>query len=154
MTTAQEFNRYSIAVFDWQKALAFATEARTHSPSTLAYEALLFAAIVCYYRPFSPNEKGAKPPAASQLRIEDFPALSQEEQALHEICKTLRNKALAHSEFTFNPTRLAEATGVIQSKPFALMSQPFDLEVFVQLVSKLELACHHKRADHVREKRL
>lgn len=153
MTTAQEFNRYSIAVFDWQKALAFATEAQKHSPSTTVYEALLFAAIVCYYRPFSPNEKGPNSPAASQLRIEDFPELAQDERAVHEKCKTLRNKALAHSEFTFNPTRLAEATGVIMSKPFSLVAQPFDLEVFVQLISKLELACHHKRADHVREKR-
>lgn len=154
MATAQEFNRYSIAVFDWQKSLVFANEARKHPPNTAVYEALLFAAIVCYYRPFSPNEKGANPPAVSHLSLGDFPALSQQEQALHENCKTLRNKALAHSEFTFNPTRLCEATGVIASKPFSLLSRPFDLEAFVHLVSKLELACHHKRADHVREQRL
>lgn len=154
MATAQECNRYSIAVFDWQKSLLFAKEAREHLPNTTVYEALLFAAIACYYRPFSPNEKGANPPALSHLRIEDFPALSEQEQALHESCKTLRNKALAHSEFTFNPTRLCETTGIIASKPFSLLSQPFDIESFVQLVSKLELACHHKRADHVREQRL
>jgi len=154
MTTAQEFNRYSIALFDWEKSLAFATEARSHPSNSTAFEALLFAAIVCYYRPFSPNEKGANPPAASHVRIEDFPTLSGEEQALHENCKSLRNKALAHSEFTFNPTRLCETTGIIASKPFSLLSQPFDLEALVHLISKLELACHHKRADHVRAHRL
>lgn len=154
MTTTQEFNRLSIAVFDWQKSLAFANEARKFSQNAMVYEALLFAAIVCYYRPFSPNEKGVSQPAASQLRIEEFPPLSLEEQSLHEYCKTLRNKALAHSEISLNPTRLCGATGVIASKPFSLLSQPFDLEAFVQLVSKLEHACHHKRADHVCEKRL
>lgn len=154
MATTQEFNRYSIAAFDWKKSLAFAKEAREHPTNTIVYEALLFAAIVCYYRPFSPNEKGANTPATSHVRIEDFPALSQEEEALHEISKTLRNKALAHSEFAFNPTRLSEATNVIVSKPFSLLVQPFDIETFVQLVSKLELACHHKRAKYVLEQRL
>lgn len=151
MATTQEFNRLSIAYFDWQKSLDFAKEARKHMPNTTAYEALLFAAIVCYYRPFSPNEKGANPPAASQLKIEDFSVLSQDELTLHENCKSLRNKALAHSEFALNPTKLCETTGVIASRPFSLLAQPFDLEAFIQLLSKLELACHHKRADHLQE---
>jgi hypothetical protein len=154
MATTQEFNRYSIATFDWQKSLAFANEARKHPTNTTVYEALLFAAIVCYYRPFSPNEKGANPPAASHLRIEDFPTLSKEELALHESIRMLRHQALAHSAFAFNPTRLTEETNVIVSKPFSLLVQLFDIEVFVQLISKLELACHHKRADHVPEQRL
>lgn len=151
MTSAQEFNRLSIAFFDWRKSLEFANEARKHSQNTTEYEALLFAAIVCYYRPFSPNEKGANPPAASHLKIEDFAALSEEELVLHENCKTLRNKALAHSEFALNPTKLSDAMSVIVSKPFSLLSQPFNLEVFVQLLSKLERTCHNKRADHLRE---
>lgn len=154
MTIDQEFNRYSIACFDWEKASAFATEAQKHLPNTIVFEALLFAAIVCYYRPFSPNEREQNAAAQSQLRIEDFPPLSSKEQSIHENCKTLRNKALAHSEFSFNPTELNAATGVISSKPFALLSQPFDIEGLMQLLSKLQLACHHKRADHVRDKRL
>lgn len=151
MVTTEEFHRYSIAIFDWEKALTFAKAALTHRPNTTVYEALLFAAIVCYYRPFSQSEKGKNPPAVSQLRIEDLPPLSQGEQELHANCKELRNKALAHSEFAFNPTKLNEETGVISSRPFSLLSQPFDLEAFVKLVSKLELALHHRRADHVRE---
>lgn len=149
MTTEQEFNRLSIAVFDWVKSLAFAVEAQKHSQNTTVYEALLFASIVCYYRPFSPNEKKANPPATSHLKIEEFPTISEEENALHENCKKLRNKALAHSEFELNPTSFSKATRVIESKPFSLLSQPFDLETFIRLVSKLERACHHKRADHV-----
>lgn len=154
MATDQEFNRYSIACFDWDKALAFAAEAQKHLPNTIVFEALLFAAIVCYYRPFSPNEREKNAGAQSQLRIEDFPPLAPDEQTIHNTCKTLRNRALAHSEFRFNPTGLNPKTGVIASKPFSLLSQSFDIAGFVQLVSKLHLACHHKRADHVFEKRL
>jgi hypothetical protein len=151
MATTQDFNRYSIAVFDWQKSLVFADEAQKHPPNTTVYEALLFAAIVCYYRPFSNNERGKNPLTLSCLEIEDFPTLSQQEQVMHEHCKTLRNKALAHSEFSFNPTGVCKTTGVIASKPFSLLSQPFDLETFIHLLSKLELECHHKRGDRIRE---
>jgi hypothetical protein len=152
VATEQEFNRYSIAYFDWDKALAFATEAQKHLPDTIQYEALLFAAIICYYRPFSLNEKEKNASARSQLRIEDFPPLSTKEQGIHDNCKSLRNKALAHSELSFNPTGLNPNTGVIASKPFSLFCQPFDLSGFVQLVKKLTLVCHHKRANHVVEK--
>lgn len=154
MATDQEFNRYSIACFDWDKALSFAAEAEKYVPNTVVFEALLFAAIVCYYRPFSPNERAKNAAAQSQLRIEDFPTLAPDEQTIHDTCKTLRNTALAHSEFNQNLTVLSPQTGVISSKPFSLLSQPFDLSVFIRLVSKLHLACHHKRANHVTEKQL
>ena len=154
IVTEKEFNRYSIAVFDWQKSLSFLVEARNHVQNSVPYEALLFSAIICYYRPFSPNEKGNNSSAVSQLKIEDFPPLSQQEQQLHENCKFLRNKALAHSEASLNPTKCCNETGVIASRPFSLLSQDFDLEAFINLVTKLELACHHKRADYVCERRL
>lgn len=149
ITTPEQFNRYSIATFDWDKCLSFAKEASNFQENSTVYEALIFAAIICYYRPFSPNEKDRSSPAISQLCIEDFCPLSEEEIKLHKMCKELRNKALAHSEYAFNPTRLNEITGLIWSKPFSLLSQPFDLGAFIQLVSKLQCTCHHKRADHV-----
>ncbi|MBV5271191.1 MAG: hypothetical protein JZU55_16415, partial [Afipia sp.] len=75
-------------------------------PATLAHEALVFTAIVSYYRPFSPNEKNKNAQATSQLKLDDFSPLSHEELGLHEKCKELRNQALAHSEYKHNPTRL------------------------------------------------
>jgi hypothetical protein len=150
MTTEVEFNRFSIALFDFEKAVAYAEEALKTSPGTLAYEALMFAAVVCYYRPFTPNEKNKTPPAAIQLKVEDFSPFSEDERKIHEQCKALRNKALAHSEWTYNPTRFDHRSGVISSHPFALVSHAPDLRALIQLSKRLANKCHSKRADYVR----
>lgn len=149
MTTESEFNRYSIALFDFEKAVAYATEAKTHSAATLTHEALLFAAIVSYYRPFSPNEKNKNSLAASQLTTNSFSPFTPEDISLHGKLKELRNKALAHSEIQFNRTRRDPETGIISSRPFTLLSQPIDIVGLIVLASKLAEECHHKRADHV-----
>lgn len=149
MTTEKILNRYSIASFDWDKSLSFAREAQRSGDNSVIYEALLFSAIVCYYRPFSPNEVLSNTAAISKIKIEDFSPLSLSELEVHEKCKLLRNKALSHSEYSYNPTRLCEKTGVISSRPFSLSFQKFDLELFIQLVEKLERMCHHKRANFI-----
>lgn len=58
---------------------------------------------------------------------------------LHESCMTLRNKALAHSEIRFNPTRLNPDTGIVASRPFSLLSPEFDVDALIQLIDKLLL---------------
>jgi hypothetical protein len=63
IATDRDFNRYSIATFDLEKALEFATEARQHPANSVIHEALLFAAIVSYSRPFSSNETSGDAPA-------------------------------------------------------------------------------------------
>ena len=149
MTAGQAFNRFSIAVFDFEKSIAYAEEASRHSPGDLAHEALLLSAIICYCRPFSPNEKNKNSPAASLLKLEEFSPLTAAEAELHKRCKELRNKALAHSEYKFNPTRL-HPSGVIISRPFSLLSHAPEISALVALARKLADECHHKRANHVR----
>ena len=151
MTTEAVFNRLSIALRDFEQAIAFAEEAQRHSSATLAHEALIFAAIVSYYRPFSPNEKEKNALATSQLRLEDFSPLSGSESTLHAKCKELRNQALAHSEYKRNPTRLDTSVGVIASRTFSLLSHAPNLEALAALARKLADECHHKRADYVRK---
>lgn len=141
-------NRYSISVRDFEKAKEFICAAKEHPPSSVEYEALLFAAIVSYYRPFSPNERGNSSKAESCLRLEEFDSLTREQKELHEKCKILRNKALAHSEFNHNPTKFNPETGAFASKPFSLLSQNFDLNLFDTVVTKFLDACHNKRAEH------
>ena len=152
MTTERTFDRLSIAVFDFEKSITYAKEAERHSPSRpTAYEALIFAAIVCYYRPFSPNEKDKNSPAASQVSLEDFSPLTSDEAILHERCRELRNKALAHSEYQFNPTRFHQS-GVIASKPFALLSHAPAIPALVALSQKLADECHNERAAYARNR--
>lgn len=144
----REFNRYSIALFDFTMALDFLSEVRNHLPSSLPYQALLFAAIVCYYRPFTENEKARKSPAISKLRISEFGTLSPSEREIHEKCRTLRNKALAHSEHRYNPTHIDPYSKVIVSRPFWLSSESVDIEGLIKLLDKFINVCHNKRADY------
>jgi hypothetical protein len=144
----REFNRYSIALFDFTKAQDFLSEARKHPSNSLPFQALLFAAIVCYYRPFSLNEKLDTSPATSNLNISEFGSLLDSEKGIHEECKKLRNKALAHSEYSFNPTGIDPQSKVIVSKPFWLTIDSIDIDGLSKLVDKFITICHHMRADY------
>jgi hypothetical protein len=152
ITNDQEFNRYSITCFDLEKTLGYANEAKKYPANSLLYEALLIAAIVSYCRPFSPNEKTQNQQASSRVKVENISALSEPELQIHSYCVKLRNKAIAHSEFMMNPTRLDHSTGTIISRPFSLLPLPFDLMEFIGLVNKLELACHNHRASYKERK--
>jgi hypothetical protein len=149
-----EFNRYSISLADFEKADECVAEARKRPANDIVYEALLFMAIITYYRPFSPNEKTQNnPKAKARLKLDDLIAPSAQDKEIHVQCETLRNKALAHSEFAYNPTKLNAYTGVISSKPFSLLTQQFDLVGLAELLKKLEDACHSKRAMYVHQMR-
>jgi hypothetical protein len=151
ITSEHEFNRYSISLADFEKAFACVEEARKRIPNDLIYEALLFMAIIAYCRPFSENEKSEQNlKAKSRLNLEDLIVPSAREKKIHDECQTLRNKALAHSEFTYNPTSLNSRTGVISSKSFSLLTQPVDLEGLERLLKRLIDLCHNERATYTR----
>lgn len=149
MTSPAHFNRLSISVRDFEQAAEYAERAVITKPDTIEHQALLFAAIVIYYRPFSPNERKPSAASASSLKIEEFKALTSKELELHETCKTLRNKALAHAEYEMNPTKLEDSSGVISSRPFDLLSRAPAAHEIARLARKLAEQCHHKRADHI-----
>ncbi|MBZ5560708.1 MAG: hypothetical protein LAO77_25930 [Acidobacteriia bacterium] len=151
--TDPDFNRHSIAAVDFEKAIEFATAAQKHPANSVEYEALLFAAVVCYVRPFSSNEQSSDAPAASRLSAAAIDGLSEPERQLHDKCCVLRNKALAHSEFALNPTRLDSATGVAMSRPSSLLTPPFDLVGFIGLAETLRVLCQRNRAEYVLSQR-
>jgi hypothetical protein len=143
----KEIHRYSIALRDFENAKRYICAMRKHLPSSTEYEALLFATIVSYYRPFSRNEKAQSAEATSQLCNKEFNFLTESQIALHELCKELRNQALAHSEFKHNPTKYNPKTGVFSSRPFSLLSQDFDLVSFEMMLTQVMDFCHKKRAE-------
>ena len=151
MTADAKFNRLSISVHDFEQAIAFSEEAQRSSPGSRSYEALVFAAIVCYYRPFSSNEKDKDASAISKLELDDFSPLTIDEAGVHEKCKELRNQALAHSGYRHNPTSLNTRSRVISSRPFSLLSHAPNLVTLINLAQKLAKECHGKRADYVRD---
>lgn len=152
--TGKEFNRFSIAVHDFEKAIEFLNESTNHDESSLAHEALLISAVLLYWRPFSPNEKDPSARATARIKIESFKGLTEEELGLHELCGTLRNKALAHAEWLYNPTRVAPETGIITSRRHNIISEPINWEALRRLAEKLREQCHHSRADYISQNRL
>lgn len=156
ISTEAELNRYSIAVRDFEDAQRFLCAARNHGIDSIEYEALLFAAIISYWRPFSLNEV-RKPAAASvRLDIQNFGTLSEDQKKLHENCGNLRNKALAHSGYEYNPTQV-RPSGVIVGGRFSLLGSSqirgsgsvHNMDLFQQLLEKLIDSCHAMRAAYV-----
>ena len=145
----EELNRYSIALRDFEKAKEYICAAKRRLPSSLEYEALLFATIICYYRPFSQNEKSKTAKATSLLDIKDF-GLNSSQHIFHQKCKELRNKVLAHSEFERNPTNFNSDRKVFSSQPFSLLNETLDLEVFDSILTQCIELCHEVRANYSR----
>ena len=150
MLSSQKINRISIALRDFEGALKYASKASEYEMSTVEYEALLFAAIVSYWRPFSPNELHENGSAISAIKLADFERFSELELKLHENCKLLRNKVLAHSEYAFNPTKLDEQTGTFIGRRLSVTSCNFQVSVLTTLLNKLIEQCHNYRANYAR----
>ena len=154
ISSETEFNRYSISLGDFEKAQQYICAAKKHGRASIEYEALILAAIVSYCCPFSSNETSKLAKAQSRLCIKDFGYLTDLQKDLHKKCKKLRNKAIAHSEFKFNPTGIKQKKlkQVIVSRPFSLLNENLDLEIFEKLLTHFVVLCHEKRADYISRK--
>jgi hypothetical protein len=106
--------------------------------------ALLVGAVVAYGRPFSRNERAADAPASSRLSATPNEILTNEtERDLHEQVLSIRNKAVAHAEWSKYPV------GLIRSEPdgFLLQSMPFEIlgtlnvDVFRRIAQRMERYC-------------
>ena len=146
----QELNRYSISTQDFEKCIRCLQELDNYSPSSLVFESLLVCAVIYYCRPFSCNERGKNAGAIPRLNMDSFSDITANEKCLHSRCMTIRNKALAHSEWSMYPTRRKPETNVIVSQPYHILSEDIDQASLLTLATKLKEQCHHKRADYAR----
>lgn len=149
MIDLAKFHRFSISVQDFENAAKYLAEAKEHQYGSLVHEALVFSAIICYFRPFTRNENDPKSAAASKLELSDFQPLSPSELELHKVCEQLRNKALAHSEISHHPTSLDLETGVVRSAIFSIVGRAPDLGALAQFIEKLRRQCQTTRANYV-----
>lgn len=148
-----KINRFSIAVRDFENARKYLAALERHTMPSVEHEALLLAAIIAYWRPFSPNEKGKAPKADPSLTIADFGDLTPAQIELHETLKQIRNKGLAHSEFEFNPTQFNPRSGVYSGRTFSVVDQNINLALFASTLKLFEDICHGRRASHSRNAR-
>lgn len=130
-------NRLTITTHDTEDCKRFLQELSHQGYGTTPYEALLIAAIIFYSRPFTGNERDKHAKANSKVAIEELLKLTKEEMKLHKKILELRNKAIAHSEWTYHPTRMND-NGITMSMPFSIWNHTNrDIEAFLNLADKV-----------------
>ena len=147
-----KFNRLSITVHDFEDAIALLGEAGKFAEDVLAHEALLTCALICFCRPFTVNEKDRDAKASAKMEIGEFTDITAEEKKLHGDCMKIRNKAVAHAEWSHYPTKRSEETNVVVSRRFSLIAVGIDWSALARLLEKLREQSHLKRADYLRRK--
>jgi hypothetical protein len=149
----ERVNRLTSASLDLENCLRFLDELKNHKYGSTPYEALLVSAVIFYARPFSQNEKKGSP-HPSEPRVPDsvLSGLSQNESKLHENIVTLRNKAVAHAEWSHHPTGVSDS-GIIKAMPFSIWRHfqgRAELAQFSGLARKVRLAVLHEQANELR----
>jgi hypothetical protein len=152
ITDEREFNRYSIAIHDFEKAIEFLDESEKNIGNCTIYESLLISAVISYFRPFTENEKDKESNAISKININAFSALTEADMSTHNKCKEIRNKALAHSEWSKYPTRVRQDETVIRSRFYSILSEDILWLELRNLANKLLNQCHNRRAEYHRER--
>lgn len=150
--TIKGLNRLTISRHDFEKCLEYLGKLKSQEYGSIIYEALLLTAIVFYARPFSCNEKCKNSKTESRVDLAIIDQLNEEDQQLHGRLLDLRNKAIAHAEWTFYPTGVTESK-IIQSMPFSVWNEfrgSMEIEAFSRLVEKVLLRAHHVTGDKLR----
>lgn len=143
-------NRLTSASLDLGGCVRFLDALEEQPYGTTVYEALLISAVVFYARPFSENEKKSST-SPSDLRVPDvvITGLSESERKLHEELRSLRNKAIAHAEWTFHPTCVSSSK-VIKALPFSIWKwfpSPGEILAFRSLALKVRHAVQNAQVN-------
>ena len=143
----REIDIYSIAVRYFEKAQKYIYTAKKYDCASIEYDALLSMAIISYYCPFSPHYAGPEN-KKSQLNLDDFGCATDGQRKFHNKCKKFRNKALAHPDYKFNPTKFNPQTKIFSGSQFSILNKDINLSNFDKTLSRFILVCNQKRAKH------
>jgi len=137
------FNRVNMSAKDFEEAHSYLAEFRSDLPMVLQ-RALLTAAVVAYARPFKNSRGGREGSASAKLPIDIGTLLSMEHIALHERIVDLRDRGIAHSDFSLKPTRRVarQDTAIMAwSKPFDILGELVDVKAFRDLAWAMHCHC-------------
>ncbi len=143
-----QMSRTRISKDDFTEASEYLNAMRGRQ-AVVVKRALLFAAIVAYARPFTENEDKLGR-ATTFLKASLSRILNQSEQAQHDKLLSLRDEALAHSQFDRKPivrVRGSSSGFLMKGRPFDILAEPINLELFGSLCSKMERHCVNQLFD-------
>ena len=141
-----KFNRTNLSKIDLSEAHTYLHEL-SNADSPNLRRAALTAAIVAYARPFKKNHDGGMGRAEAKLHANLELLLTPEEQALHNRIIDLRDRAVAHSDYSLKPTfrvqgEVSPESGYVTlTVRFDLLDSEIDIEGFKRLARKLERHC-------------
>jgi hypothetical protein len=119
----QKLKRHLISKDDFDQAEIFLIGFNQNQPESVQ-RALLISAVIAYGRPFSNNELLENADASSKIPEEPITKqLSKNQKKLHEGILQLRNKAIAHSESSYNPLEFNH----ISEDEIRWLYRPFDI---------------------------
>ena len=135
------FSRAMISELDFTEAETYLLSYPAAGPDIMR-KALLVAAIISYGRPFTQNERDKSAGAVARVDLENDHLLTLQQRKLHDLVIELRNKAIAHSEFSRNPVEL----GAVQENAIGFKATPFNvLEAGVPVPDFLVLCQQRKK---------
>ena len=138
-----QFSRAHISMRDFEEARDYLQAHREEYPD-IVKRPLLVAATVSYARPFTDNDPGDEGQSTPRLAVRLKKLLTPEETSLHERLLAIRHEAVAHSAYARKPARRVPGPKpgfLVKSKPYDILSEPIDLELFLALSAKLAHHC-------------
>ena len=144
MSNDGQRDRYSIAEGDFRDALQYIGKAREYERDLIAKDAFIAMAILCYAHHFSSNGQ-KKVKTSSRVHIEDFDIFSPALSEAHKKYRTLRNKAIAHSQSSYHPTKFDEESHYTKISRFTLLFHSVDLDELEDLVKHVQEICRRER---------
>ncbi len=137
---SETLNRANLSRKDFEEAEDYLRAYRDELPDSLK-RAVLIAAVITYARPFTENNRGTLKLATATLTGNPKQILSDEEFMLHKTVLSLRNEALAHSDYDRKPTRFVARVGtgfLAKSKPFDVLAEGINVATFLSMSVKMQ----------------
>jgi hypothetical protein len=125
MKVEPQFNRVRISIKDFDETIRY-LDAYSRKLSEPVRRALLIAAIIAYGRPWSPSKHSRDAHATDELLGNPKKILDGSGFGVHKRILDLRNKAVAHSSYSRNPTQRLKSVKKSKSTGFIIASQLFD----------------------------
>jgi len=137
------FNRVNMSAKDFEEAHSYLAEFDPDLPMVLQ-RALLTSAVVAYARPFKKSRGAREGSASAKLPIDIGALLDGSQIALHERIIDLRDRGVAHSDFSMKPTRRVARQDIAimaWSKPFDILGEFVAVKAFRDLAWAMHCHC-------------
>ena len=139
----KQFCRARISLNDFEQAIEFLA-ALESAATDVPRRSLLTSAVIAYSRPFSNNEPSENAHATSRMHGNPRSLFTPEHMLLHEDVLNLRNKAIAHAQWSEYPGALRRSRPngfVLQARFFDILAKQLETHHFRDIAQLMRDHC-------------